>query len=111
MKNIYFIVIALLFMVYMIIEIRKEKLSIKESFWWMMSSLLMLTLAIFPYSINWLANLFGIDYPPSLLFVICIVFLLFINFKNSKRIGEQQIKIIDLAQNVSLLKEKLERKK
>jgi len=107
MKNIYFIVIALLFMTYMVIEIRKQKLSIKESFWWMMSSLLMLILAIFPYSINWLADIFGIEYPPSLLFVFCIVFLLFINFKNSKRISEQQMKIVDLAQNVSLLKERI----
>ena len=107
MKNIYFIIIALLFMVYMIVEIRKEKLSIKESFWWMMSSLLILILAIFPYSINWIADIFGIEYPPSLLFVICIVFLLFINFRNSKRISEQQMKIIDLAQNVSLLKERI----
>ncbi len=107
MKNIYFVIVAVLFMIYMIVEIRKEKLSIKESFWWMMSSLLMLILALFPYSIDWLAEKLGIDYPPSLLFVICIVFLLFINFRNSKRISEQQIKIIDLAQNISLLKERI----
>lgn len=107
MKNIYFVIVAVLFMIYMIVEIRKEKLSIKESFWWMMSSLLMLILALFPYSIDWVAEKLGIDYPPSLLFVICIVFLLFINFRNSKRISEQQIKIIDLAQNISLLKERI----
>lgn len=107
MKNIYFVIVAVLFMIYMIVEIRKEKLSIKESFWWMMSSLLMLILALFPYSIDWIAEKLGIDYPPSLLFVICIVFLLFINFRNSKRISEQQIKIIDLAQNISLLKERI----
>ena len=107
MKNIYFVIVAVLFMIYMLVEIRKEKLSIKESFWWMMSSLLMLILALFPYSIDWVAEKLGIDYPPSLLFVICIVFLLFINFRNSKRISEQQIKIIDLAQNISLLKERI----
>jgi hypothetical protein len=106
MKNIYFIIISLIFMIYIIYEIRKEKLSIKESFWWMISSLIMLILAIFPYSINWLSDIFKIEYPPSLLFVFCIIFLLFINFRNSKKISEQQLKIIKLAQKVSLLEEK-----
>lgn len=97
-------------MFYIIIEIKKEKLSIKESFWWMTSSLVMLILAIFPYSIDWLADIFGVEYPPSLLFVLCIIFLLFINFRNSKRISEQQLKIIKLAQKLSLL-ENMWRKK
>ena len=30
MKNIYFVIVAVLFMIYMIVEIRKEKLSIQK---------------------------------------------------------------------------------
>ena len=63
----------------------------------------MIILAIFPYSIDSIAKFLNIDYPPSLLFVICIVFLLFINFKNSKKIAEHQEKIVELAQHVALL--------
>lgn len=110
MNNIYFIIIALFFLVYMIIEVRKGKLSIKESFWWVMCCLLMLFLSIFPYSINWVASVFSVDYPPSLLFVFCILFLLFKNFKNSKRISEHEMKIIDLAQEVSILRSELDEK-
>lgn len=111
MNNIYFIIIALLFLVYMIIEVRKGKLAIKESFWWVMCSLLMLFLSIFPYSINWIASVFNVEYPPSLLFVFCILFLLFKNFKNSKRISEHEMKIIDLAQEVSILRSELDEKR
>lgn len=111
MKNIYFIIIAILCMIYVILEVRKKRFSIKESFWWMIGSLIMLVLSIFPHSIDYIANKVGIAYSPSLLFVFCIIFLIFMIFRNSKRISEQQEKIIELAQNISILKEKLNEKK
>lgn len=105
MKKIYFIIIALFCMLYIILEVRKQKFSIKESFWWLTASIIMLLLSVFPYSINWIAKFVGVDYPPSLFFVLCIIFLVFINFRNSKKIADQQEKIIELAQHVSILKE------
>lgn len=105
MNNIYFIMISVFCVIYVILEVRKRKFSVKESFWWMIASFVMLFLSIFPYSINWLAKIFGIAYPPSLFFVFCIIFLVFINFRNSKKISEQQEKIIELAQQVSILKD------
>ncbi len=104
MKKMYFIIMALICMIYIIAEVRKKKFSIKESFWWLVASVVMLLLAIFPYSINWLAKIFGVEYPPSLFFVFCIIFLTFINFRNSKKLSEQQEKIIELAQQVSIIK-------
>ena len=104
MKKIYFIIIAIICMIYIISEVRKKKFSIKESFWWFVASVIMLLLSIFPYSINWLAKIFGVEYPPSLLFVLCIIFLVLMNFRNSKRISEQQMKITELAQNLAILK-------
>ncbi len=92
-------------MIYIVNDIRKKRFSIKESFWWVMATLVILFLAIFPYSINWIAKQIGVEYPPSLLFVFCILFLIFINFKNSKRINENQMKIIELSQQLALLKE------
>ena len=111
MKRIYFIIVALVAIIYVISVVRKNKFSIKESFWWMMASLVMLVFAIFPKIFDNLATFLGISYPPSLLFLICVVFLLFMNFRNSKRIAEQQEKIIDLAQNIAILKEKVKSKK
>ena len=106
MKKIYFIIVAIIAMIYVITEVKKGKFSIKESFWWIISSIIMLFLSIFPYSINWIAKIFGVEYPPSLFFVFCIIFLVLINFKNSKKISEQQIKITELAQQLTILKEK-----
>ena len=111
MNNFYFVVLAILVMVYVFNIVRKKKFSIKESFWWVMGSFLMLLLAICPYSIDIFANYLGIAYPPSLLFVLCIVFLLFILFRNSRKIFELQMRVVELGQELAILKEKVNREK
>lgn len=109
MKRIYFIVVAVIAIIYVVTEVKKGKFSIKESIYWFLASIVMLILAIVPNLLDNLATFLGIGYSPSLLFTICIIFLLFINFRCSRKIAEQEEKIIDLAQNIALLKE--ERKK
>ncbi len=111
MKKTYFVIIALVVFVYIIREIRKRRFSIKESFWWVLAALVMIILSIFPYSIDRLADFLKISYPPSLLFVLCIVFLVFINFRSSKKIAEQQEKIIELGQELAILKDKVQSQK
>ena len=110
MNNWYFIIISVFVIIYVINIVRKKLFSIKESFWWFFASILMLLLSIFPYSIDYLAKKLNISYPPSLLFVICIIFLLFINFRNSKRISELQMKIVEIGQELAIIKEKQNRK-
>lgn len=109
MKTIYFVIISFLVFMYIIYEVRKKEFSIKESFCWVIASIIMLLLSIFPYSIDKIAEIFGVEYPPSLFFVFCIIFLVFINFRNSKKISKQQEKIIELAQNVAIIKSNLEK--
>ena len=57
--------------------------------------------------IDKIAKFLNISYPPSLLFVLCILFLTFINFRNSQKISSQQEKIIELAQELAIVKEKV----
>ena len=110
MKNIYFIVASILSFIYVISIVKKKKFSIKESFWWVFLSVVMILLSIFPHSIDWFAEKLNISYPPSLLFVFCIIFLIFVNFRDSRRISELQLKVTDLSQELAVLKEKVNRK-
>lgn len=107
MNNIYFIILAVIILFYVINIVRKKKFSIKESFWWIIAALIMLVLAVFPYSIDWFAKKLNISYPPSLLFTVCIVFLVFMNFRDSKRISELQMKVVELGQELAIVKEKV----
>lgn len=102
--NIVFIVIALLAAAFILSSVRKGKLSIDESFFWFIGAIAMLVLAIFPKIIDKIAVWAGVDYPPSLLFVGCIVFLILINVRLTKKVSVQQEKIISLAQDMAILK-------
>lgn len=106
-----FILIGIVVIVYIFNTVKKGKFSVNESIFWMCGGFIVLILSIFPQIIIFFAEKVGVDYPPSLLFMLCNVFLLFMCFRNNRRIAEQQEKIIELAQQVTLLKSKSEDKK
>lgn len=111
MKNIYFIILSTIIILYMLYSIRKNTLSIKTSFVWVVLSLIMLLLSIFPKSIDYVAVKLGITYPPTLLLTLCIVLLLVQNFNSSKKIYDLQEKLNYLEQETTLLRDEKNEKK
>ncbi len=111
MKNIYFIILAVLVVIYMLSSIRKNKLSIKTSFGWIMGAIAMIILAIFPKSLDWLSYLLGIEYPPALFLTLCVIVLFIIDFNNSKKLEEYRQKIIELDQRLAIDEENNNEKK
>lgn len=105
MKTEYFIIISLILIAYIIDSVKKRQLSIEESLLWTFGAFIALFLSIFPKTFDSISKIFGISYGPSLFFLLCILFLIFINFRNSIKIAQQQEKIIELAQEIALLKE------
>ncbi len=110
MNNLVFVLISLIVMLFIIISVKRSALTVKESFYWFASTVLMLILSIFPKIIDYLASLVGVAYPPSLLFVLAIVFLILMLFRCSKRISSQDEKIKYLIQEVAILKNQVEKK-
>lgn len=108
--NIFLTVIAILVILYILISIRKNKLSPANSFIWIIFCIILLVLSIWPASLDWLANLLGISYPPTLFLSIALVILFIMNFIQSKKIEDLQKKIIDLGQELSILKDKKSKK-
>jgi hypothetical protein len=104
MHNIFFVIISLLVIVYILYSIRKDKLSIANSFIWIVFCFVLLILSIFPTSLDWLASLLGITYPPALFLTIAIVILFILIFIQSKKIEDLHKKVTDLSQELSLLK-------
>ncbi len=104
MKNIFFIIAALVVMLYMFISIRKNKLDVTQSFIWIVFCIVLLILSIWPKSLDWLAGIIGVDYPPALFLTIACVVLFVMNFVQSKKITELHKKVIDLGQELSVVK-------
>lgn len=111
MHNIFFIIISILIILYIFYSIRKNKLSITNSFVWIIFCIILLILSIWPTSLDWLANFLGITYPPALFLTIAVVILFIMNFVQSKKIEDLHKKVIDLGQELSILKGKQNGKK
>lgn len=106
MMNWFFIILGLILILYIFISVIKGKFDIVESIFWLMGSIIILILSIFPNIIVVLSKLIGIEYPPSLLFLLVAVFLLFINFRSTQKIASQKEKIMFLGQEIAILKNK-----
>lgn len=108
MNQAFFIAIGVIALLYVIHIVRRNKLPIKESFWWLIGAVAMLFLATFPQVLDWTAQQLGIAYPPALLLTLCVIFLLFIIFKDGRRIAKLQAQNIELEQQVALIKNQLQ---
>ncbi len=108
--NIFYIILGALLFIYILGVVVKGNFDIYESIFWLIGTIVILVLSIFPNLIIWLAGLIGIEYAPSLLFLLVAVFLIFINFRNTQKIVKQKEKILSLAQDVAILKEEIKNK-
>ena len=85
--NYFFIAVGVLFIIYILISIKKNDFSIQESAFWMFGGLVVLFLSIFHKSLDKIASLF----------------LLLMNFRSSKRILKLNERIAKLSHKISLL--------
>lgn len=105
--RVFFIVIAIVLILYIYHNIRKNTLSQDESILWMIGAIVILILGIWPNIVVWLAKLVGIEYPPSLLFLITSVFMVLFLFRNSQQISVLKEKNKELIQNLALLEKRV----
>ena len=101
--NYFFVLVAIIFICYVFSIIKKGEFSVEESIFWVIGTVVVLVLSIWPKILDKVANKLNIEYPPSLLFLITSIFLLFIIFRDTKKISKQNNKITEIAQRVSIL--------
>ena len=97
------IVISLLFISFLIVMIRKDRLDLKYTLLWLLAGLLMLVVSIFPEILTWLATITGISTPINALFFYAIIFLLIIIVALTSIVSGLRDKIYKLAQNIAIL--------
>lgn len=101
--RIFFGVIGILAMVLVLSDVKKKKFFEQESFFWVIGALVVLILALFPGLIILLANLIGVEYAPSLLFLIAIIFVLYLLFRQSKQVSLLKEQVKDLGQKLVVM--------
>ena len=96
------------FFVAVIELIRRHKLREKYAILWLVSSVVMLVFSSSVKLLNSVSQIFRVSYPPSFLFLVAFIFLLFIVFHYSTVLSKESERSKSLAQKVGLLEKRIE---
>lgn len=91
-------------------RIKESKLKITNSIVWMIGSVALIVMAIFPEFIKWIAVKLGFIAPVNFVFVVVIAFLLMQNFIDNIRICSLNEKIKELNHYIALKEKEKEDK-
>lgn len=95
-------VIALCTTFWIMRKIRASKLQIEYSIFWILFSVLLVILAVFPQIMTYLAGIMGVYSTTNLLFAVFVFILLIKMFMMTIEIGTLQNRIKELVQKIAL---------
>lgn len=80
-----------------------RKMTEKQSLFWIGGGAIVILFGIFPQLVFLVADLFSVDYPPSIIFAISIMFTFYGIFSCYKTNAELSARVQELAMQISLL--------
>ena len=83
-------------------RIRKSKLQIDYSIFWLVFSMILIVIAVFPQIVIKLAQIIGFQSPANMVFLLVIFALMFKSFQSTLEISQLQYKIEELTQEIAL---------
>lgn len=100
------IIFLLLIITIIINQVKKENISIKYSFVWLIPCVILLIFTLVPGMLNYVTNLLGFQTGSNMIFALIIGFLMIVAISLTVIVSRQNEKIRLLVQEVSILKEK-----
>ena len=88
--------------------IRSRKLREQYALLWLALSLVMMALSLFPQLLDWLAVRFGVDYAPSLLYLLGLMSVLCIMLHLTMAVSALTRRVILLTQALALQEQRCE---
>lgn len=105
----YFLIFLAVFFVYFILrKTMQQKILERDSIRWFFLSIVIIIFGFFPDLLMKLAQLVGVEYAPSLLFLLSILVLLYFIFRQSIQISELNNKVRELAQRNAIIEQEIE---
>lgn len=93
---------AIISLAYMMRKIHKAKLQIEHSLFWIVFSIVILILALFPDIPIWLGDLLGIQSPVNLVYLVIIFVLIIRLFQVTLQMSKLENRLKDLVQHEAL---------
>lgn len=104
------ILFSFCFLAYVFAQIKKGKLREEYAFVWIISTAVLVVLSVWERGLFMLANALGVEVPLNLIFAGAIFLILVYLLHLSLSVSKLQHQNKELAQELALLKEKLEKK-
>ncbi len=100
--RIWLIIAALVLFAIVCVMVRRERIRVADSAFWVVFSLVVLFFAIFPQVAYWLTSLVGIQSPSNLVFAVIIAILILIDMASSAKISRLTAKLEELSSKLAL---------
>ncbi|MGP1488202.1 MAG: DUF2304 domain-containing protein [Peptoanaerobacter stomatis] len=101
--RIYVVTLSLLFLIYLINMIRKNKINLKYILSWISISIGILIIALYPKILTLFANFLGVKDPMNALYFLGFIFLIIVVFSLTVAQSRLSDKVKSLSQEVALL--------
>ena len=109
MLRIFILLSGLAMITAVMIDLRKRKLSEKQSLFWIITSVVLMLASVMPVNVlQFAANLFSVSYIPSLIFMLMLILVVFGVYFLFRAICQHEMKVNELAQQITLLKDQLQ---
>lgn len=105
------IIIMILFLIYICWYIKNKKISIKNSLLWVIADIGVIFCILFINPLLKITNFIGIKKVSNLMFFIGFIFLLVLCFKQSTQLSNLNKKVINLTQELGILKNNINKDK
>lgn len=96
------IIASILMLIYMIRKVRKSKVQIEKTVFWIVFGIFIIIISIFPQIIYWVAKLLGIQSPANLVWVTVIFVLLVKQFMTTLEVSQLETKVKELVEEIAL---------
>lgn len=103
-SNVFFMILALLVIVMVVAQVRNQKMKEKYAALWLVISILIAVLAMFPHLLFWLAEATGVVMPVNLLFLLSIIMLIGVALHLTLEVSKLSEDTRTLAEEIAILK-------
>lgn len=107
--KIFLLFLLVLQLIFIIHIVKKDKLSMKYASLWVLLIFILGVVAIFPDFLFWLSEVLGFEKTSNMVFLLGFFFLFYLIFVMMVSISSQNEKIRLLVQELSLLKERVDK--
>lgn len=103
------IVIVVLYILFIIKAVKRKNMRINYLIFWSITGITLIIALLAPHFVDNISNMLGFGLPINMIFSVAVFIILYLIFDLTKQISKEQNKNIMLIQEISILKQRVEK--